>query len=385
MFNWESEKCFCTVKLLHPSCKKLKNISTIGVKHTIHPNWVHVVHIQMLLLECTRGQEGQRRGWKAITGRACLDIPSFFFVSYKCRRRLWLHFISHLPVCLQDPHTPPWWVIPDSSAVHIRVTCVSVSGSLDDVSVAGKVVSGYRIRDGKWSLIGRQSPQLPQVRFHIRSQLKTETFRVKGTTCHIISSSLFRLGLGTSSVCFFTIDKGEKCQKKRPKKFVSTIKCPVFQNNPVLTVAWSVPYGIPVQALVSPQEQQLQRTICLHRIRWGTVWSVGSAQSPTHSHCSYVGKAEEGLMVLSQSCELLLFSGLLLSVCTVFFPVLLPSPLFPPHFLPMPTLHQPHQPCPVPRVPQPSAPSLLPCFITSLPPPELLRPFLHLHLIPASV
>uniref|UniRef100_A0A8C9XVE5 Peptidylglycine alpha-amidating monooxygenase n=1 Tax=Sander lucioperca TaxID=283035 RepID=A0A8C9XVE5_SANLU len=26
----------------------------------------------------------------------------------------------------------------------------------------GKVVSGYRIRDGKWSLIGRQSPQLPQ-------------------------------------------------------------------------------------------------------------------------------------------------------------------------------------------------------------------------------
>uniref|UniRef100_A0A4W6EIZ1 Peptidylglycine alpha-amidating monooxygenase n=1 Tax=Lates calcarifer TaxID=8187 RepID=A0A4W6EIZ1_LATCA len=26
----------------------------------------------------------------------------------------------------------------------------------------GKVVTGYRIRDGKWSLIGRQSPQLPQ-------------------------------------------------------------------------------------------------------------------------------------------------------------------------------------------------------------------------------
>ncbi|XP_059213352.1 peptidyl-glycine alpha-amidating monooxygenase B isoform X1 [Centropristis striata] len=26
----------------------------------------------------------------------------------------------------------------------------------------GKVVSGYRVRDGKWSLIGRQSPQLPQ-------------------------------------------------------------------------------------------------------------------------------------------------------------------------------------------------------------------------------
>lgn len=29
--------------------------------------------------------------------------------------------------------------------------------------VAGKVVSGYRVRDGEWTLIGRQSPQLPQV------------------------------------------------------------------------------------------------------------------------------------------------------------------------------------------------------------------------------
>lgn len=26
-------------------------------------------------------------------------------------------------------------------------------------------MSGYRVRDGEWTLIGRQSPQLPQVRF----------------------------------------------------------------------------------------------------------------------------------------------------------------------------------------------------------------------------
>nr|XP_060484193.1 peptidyl-glycine alpha-amidating monooxygenase-like [Panthera onca] len=26
----------------------------------------------------------------------------------------------------------------------------------------GKVVSGYRVRNGQWTLIGRQSPQLPQ-------------------------------------------------------------------------------------------------------------------------------------------------------------------------------------------------------------------------------
>lgn len=36
----------------------------------------------------------------------------FFFLSYKCRRGLWLLLISHLSLCLQDPHTPPWWVVP---------------------------------------------------------------------------------------------------------------------------------------------------------------------------------------------------------------------------------------------------------------------------------
>lgn len=30
-------------------------------------------------------------------------------------------------------------------------------------SISGQVVSGYRVRDGQWTLIGRQSPQLPQV------------------------------------------------------------------------------------------------------------------------------------------------------------------------------------------------------------------------------
>lgn len=31
------------------------------------------------------------------------------------------------------------------------------------VRLAGKVTSGYRIRDGQWTEIGRQSPQKPQV------------------------------------------------------------------------------------------------------------------------------------------------------------------------------------------------------------------------------
>ncbi|XP_060693049.1 peptidyl-glycine alpha-amidating monooxygenase A isoform X3 [Hemiscyllium ocellatum] len=31
----------------------------------------------------------------------------------------------------------------------------------------GQVVSGYRVRDGKWTLIGRQSPQMPQAFYHV--------------------------------------------------------------------------------------------------------------------------------------------------------------------------------------------------------------------------
>lgn len=33
--------------------------------------------------------------------------------------------------------------------------------------VPGKVVSGYRVRNGQWTLIGRQSPQVPQVGYWI--------------------------------------------------------------------------------------------------------------------------------------------------------------------------------------------------------------------------
>ncbi|KAM9841338.1 peptidyl-glycine alpha-amidating monooxygenase B [Aulostomus maculatus] len=35
----------------------------------------------------------------------------------------------------------------------------------------GKVVSGYRIRDGKWTLIGRQSPQLPQAFYAVNKEV----------------------------------------------------------------------------------------------------------------------------------------------------------------------------------------------------------------------
>ncbi|XP_078811748.1 peptidyl-glycine alpha-amidating monooxygenase B isoform X1 [Oryzias latipes] len=38
----------------------------------------------------------------------------------------------------------------------------------------GKVVSGYRIRNGKWTLIGRQSPQLPQAFYPVNTELSVQ-------------------------------------------------------------------------------------------------------------------------------------------------------------------------------------------------------------------
>ncbi|XP_033844984.1 peptidyl-glycine alpha-amidating monooxygenase-like isoform X2 [Periophthalmus magnuspinnatus] len=38
----------------------------------------------------------------------------------------------------------------------------------------GKVVSGYRVRDGKWTLIGRQSPQLPQAFYPVNKDVEVK-------------------------------------------------------------------------------------------------------------------------------------------------------------------------------------------------------------------
>lgn len=38
----------------------------------------------------------------------------------------------------------------------------------------GQVVSGYRVRNGKWTLIGRQSPQLPQAFYHVENSMDIE-------------------------------------------------------------------------------------------------------------------------------------------------------------------------------------------------------------------
>ncbi|XP_070780965.1 peptidyl-glycine alpha-amidating monooxygenase [Enoplosus armatus] len=47
----------------------------------------------------------------------------------------------------------------------------------------GKVVSGYRIRDGKWTLIGRQSPQLPQAFYPVNKEVTVKYGDVLAARC----------------------------------------------------------------------------------------------------------------------------------------------------------------------------------------------------------
>uniref|UniRef100_A0A672HGC9 Peptidylglycine alpha-amidating monooxygenase n=1 Tax=Salarias fasciatus TaxID=181472 RepID=A0A672HGC9_SALFA len=47
----------------------------------------------------------------------------------------------------------------------------------------GKVVSGYRVRDGKWSLIGRQSPQLPQAFYPATKDVVVESGDTLAARC----------------------------------------------------------------------------------------------------------------------------------------------------------------------------------------------------------
>ncbi|XP_078531572.1 peptidyl-glycine alpha-amidating monooxygenase isoform X3 [Lissotriton helveticus] len=47
----------------------------------------------------------------------------------------------------------------------------------------GKVVSGYRIRDGEWTLIGRQSPQLPQAFYPVAHHLDVSSGDILAARC----------------------------------------------------------------------------------------------------------------------------------------------------------------------------------------------------------
>ncbi|XP_064165525.1 peptidyl-glycine alpha-amidating monooxygenase isoform X3 [Anguilla rostrata] len=73
----------------------------------------------------------------------------------------------------------------------------------------GQVVSGYRVRDGKWTLIGRQSPQLPQVIFYLRSRLEVRYADKLAARCVFTgegkSSATYIGGTSDDEMCNFYI------------------------------------------------------------------------------------------------------------------------------------------------------------------------------------
>ncbi|XP_026195851.1 peptidyl-glycine alpha-amidating monooxygenase A [Anabas testudineus] len=73
----------------------------------------------------------------------------------------------------------------------------------------GKVVSGYRIRDGKWSLIGRQSPQLPQAFYPANKEVSVEYGDIVAARCVFTgegrTSKTYIGGTSADEMCNFYI------------------------------------------------------------------------------------------------------------------------------------------------------------------------------------
>ncbi|KAM9329356.1 peptidyl-glycine alpha-amidating monooxygenase [Gastrophryne carolinensis] len=69
----------------------------------------------------------------------------------------------------------------------------------------GQVVSGYRIRNGKWSLIGRQSPQLPQAFYPVEHSLDVRPGDILAARCVFTGqgrmSSTFIGGTSNDEMC----------------------------------------------------------------------------------------------------------------------------------------------------------------------------------------
>ncbi|XP_072924033.1 peptidyl-glycine alpha-amidating monooxygenase B isoform X3 [Hemitrygon akajei] len=66
---------------------------------------------------------------------------------------------------------------PNEKVVNADIACLYKQATIypfafrTHTHLLGQVVSGYRVRDGKWTLIGRQSPQLPQAFYHVENPM----------------------------------------------------------------------------------------------------------------------------------------------------------------------------------------------------------------------
>ncbi|XP_044302819.1 peptidyl-glycine alpha-amidating monooxygenase isoform X3 [Varanus komodoensis] len=73
----------------------------------------------------------------------------------------------------------------------------------------GKVVSGYRVRDGQWTLIGRQSPQLPQAFYPVENPVEIKYGDALAARCVFTgegrSSKTYIGGTASDEMCNFYI------------------------------------------------------------------------------------------------------------------------------------------------------------------------------------
>ncbi|XP_041915809.1 peptidyl-glycine alpha-amidating monooxygenase B isoform X3 [Alosa sapidissima] len=71
-------------------------------------------------------------------------------------------------------------ILPGKRVTNADIACPYVSYPIHPFAFRththrlGQVVSGYRVRDGKWTLIGRQSPQLPQAFYPVSNSITVE-------------------------------------------------------------------------------------------------------------------------------------------------------------------------------------------------------------------
>ncbi|XP_066470900.1 peptidyl-glycine alpha-amidating monooxygenase isoform X4 [Tiliqua scincoides] len=73
----------------------------------------------------------------------------------------------------------------------------------------GKVVSGYRVRDGQWTLIGRQSPQLPQAFYPVENPVEIKYGDILAARCVFTgegrTSETYIGGTASDEMCNFYI------------------------------------------------------------------------------------------------------------------------------------------------------------------------------------
>lgn len=100
---------------------------------------------------------------------------------------------------------------PGEKAVYADIACAYEKPTMHPFAyrvhthTLGQVVSGYRIRNGKWTLIGRQSPQLPQAFYQVEDPLDVRPGDILAARCrftgHGRTSNTYIGGTASDEMC----------------------------------------------------------------------------------------------------------------------------------------------------------------------------------------